>query len=475
MLDHVFGRGEAFHVRHICLFFASLVVVVGDQAVDRPNVLFIAIDDLNDWVGCLGGHPQVRTPNIDRLARRGVLFSNAHCQAPICNPSRVSLLTGVLPSTSGVYELNQPHHLSTVLKDAVTLPAHYKAAGYHVLGRGKIYHGRYEYPTDWHDFKTTGDARNQQWRTKPVSSIPGIRVRDFGPIDLPEEQFGDLINARWAAGQLQRDFGRPFFMAVGIRLPHVPLYAPRRFFKRHPEKQVKLPVVRGDDLADLPPAGLQITRYMHNTPLNHKSVLASGNWRNAVAAYLACTEFVDHCVGVMLDALDASSHAKDTVVVLWSDHGWHLGEKQHWAKRSLWGESTRVPLIVAGPGLAKGNCSRPVGLIDLYPTLNELCDLAKPPQSLEGHSLVPLLRKPDAAWPHPAITTFHQNDHTIRTEHWRYIRYANGDEELYDCAADPHEWINLAAKPEHRGTLAQLRLHLPKVNAVDAPVRASGR
>ena len=471
----MFSEREDFHVRHVFLFIASLVLVHGEQVVGRPNVLFIAIDDLNDWVGCLGGHPQVSTPNIDRLARRGVLFSNAHCQAPICNPSRVSLLTGVLPSTSGVYELDQPHHLSPVLKEAVTLPAHYKAAGYHVLGRGKIYHGRYEYPADWHDFKTTGDARNQQWRIKPVSSIPGIRVRDFGPIDLPEEQFGDLINARWAAGQLQRDFSRPFFMAVGIRLPHVPLYAPRRFFKRHPEKQVELPVDRVDDLADLPPAGLQITRYMHNTPLNHKSVVASGNWGNAVAAYLACTEFVDHCIGVMLDALDASAYAKDTVIVLWSDHGWHLGEKQHWAKRSLWGESTRVPLIVAGPDLPRGNCSRPVGLIDLYPTLNELCDLSKPPQSLEGHSLVPLLQKPDAAWPHPAITTFHQNDHTIRTEHWRYIRYANGDEELYDCAADPQEWINLALKPEHSGTLAQLRLHLPKVNAVDAPVRSSER
>jgi arylsulfatase A-like enzyme len=459
----------------ICLVALGLSGALGQAAAKRPNVLFIAIDDLNDWVGCLGGHPQVRTPNIDRLASRGVLFSNAHCQAPICNPSRVSLLTGVLPSTSGVYELNQPHHLSPVLKDAVTLPAHFKSSGYHVLGRGKIYHGRYEYPADWHDFKTTGDARNQQWRTKPVSSVPGIRVRDFGPIDLPEEQFGDLINARWAAGQLQRDFGRPFFMAVGIRLPHVPLYAPRRFFERHPEKQVKLPVIREDDLADLPPAGLQITRYMHNTPLNHNSVLASGNWRNAVAAYLACTEFVDHCVGVMLDALDASDHAKDTLVVLWSDHGWHLGEKRHWAKRSLWGESTRVPLIVAGPGLAKDNCLRSVGLIDLYPTLTELCGLAKPPQTLEGHSLVPLLQKPDAAWSHPAITTFHQNDHTVRTGRWRYIRYANGDEELYDCSADPHEWINLAAKPEHRGTLAQLRLHLPKVNVVDAPVRASGR
>ena len=167
----------------------------------RPNVLFIAIDALNDWVGCLKGHPQVRTPVIAGLAKRGVLFANAHCQAPICNPSRVSLLTGVRPSTSGVYELNQPHHLSPLLKKAVTLPAQFKANGYHVLGRGKIYHGRYKYPEDWHDFKATGDARNKQFRVKPVSSVPGIGVRDFGPIDLEEEKFGDLMNARWAAEQ----------------------------------------------------------------------------------------------------------------------------------------------------------------------------------------------------------------------------------------------------------------------------------
>ena len=396
--------------------------------------------------GCLGGHPQVRTPNIDRLASRGVLFSNAHCQAPICNPSRVSLLTGVLPSTSGVYELNQPHHLSPVLKDAVTLPAHFKANGYHVLGRGKIYHGRYEYPADWHDFKTTGDARNRQWRTKPVSSVPGIRVRDFGPIDLPEEQFGDLINARWAAGQLQRDFGRPFFMAVGIRLPHVPLYAPRRFFERHPEKQVKLPVIREDDLADLPPAGLQITRYMHNTPLNHNSVLASGNWRNAVAAYLACTEFVDHCVGVMLDALDASDHAKDTLVVLWSDHGWHLGEKGHWHKRTLWEEATRVPFIVVAPNVGDPaqRCNQAVSLIDIYPTLIELCGLPDV-EDLDGLSLVPWMRDPNKKRARPAVIVEETGHLAIRTGRYRYIRYRNGEEELYDHDTDPNEWNNLVA------------------------------
>jgi hypothetical protein len=262
----------------ITLVFPGLILADDqgekEHSGNPPNVLFIAIDDLNDWVGCLQGHPQVHTPNIDRLAESGVLFANAHCQAPICNPSRVSLLTGVLPSTSGVYDLNQPHHLAPVLKKAVTLPAHFKANGYQVLGRGKIYHGAYKYPKDWHDFKTAGDARNKQFRIKPVSSVPGIKVRDFGPIDLPEEQFGDLVNSRWAARQLQKDFRKPFFLAVGIRLPCVPLYAPGRFFARHPETKVLLPEVRTDDLGDLPQAGLEITRYMHGTPLNHRSTTA---------------------------------------------------------------------------------------------------------------------------------------------------------------------------------------------------------
>ena len=206
----------------------------GASPEGKPNVLLIAIDDLNDWVGCLGGHPDTRTPHIDRLAKRGVLFTNAHCQAPICNPSRVSLLTGIRPSTSGVYELKQQLRQAPMLEGAMTIPAQFKASGYYVLGRGKIYHGK-PYSDEWNDFKTAPDARNNQFREKPVSRLPKIRVRDFGPIDLPEEQFRDVINARWAAKELKRNFNKPFFMAVGFRLPHVPLYAPARFFLNHPK------------------------------------------------------------------------------------------------------------------------------------------------------------------------------------------------------------------------------------------------
>lgn len=456
----------------LCFFLCGLCVFPPCSfAAERPNVLFIAIDDLNDWIGCLGGHPQIETPRIDELAQRGVLFANAHCQAPICNPSRVSLLTGVLPSTSGIYDLDQPHHLAPVLAGAVTLPAHFKANGYHVMGRGKIYHGAYKYPEDWDDFSTGSDPRRSAVKKRPISSLPGVGVRDFGPIDLPEEEMGDMSNSLWAAERLGETYEKPFFLAVGIRLPHVPLYAPRAYFENYAAESVILPEVREDDLDDLPPAGIKITRYMHSTPMNHEAILEHGEWENAVSAYLACVAFVDACVGKMLDALDASEHAQNTVVVLWSDHGWHLGEKEHWAKRSLWEESTRVPLIFAGPGItAPGGVSpRAVGLIDLFPTLDELCGLPSPPQELEGRSIVSLLENPLAKWQHPVLTTFNRGDHSLRTDRWRYIRYSNGDEELYDHDTDPNEWENLATNPEYASHLVRFRRQLPSTDAENAP------
>jgi len=446
-------------------------VVFSQEAASRPNVLFVAIDDLNDWVSCLDGHPQIHTPHLDALAARGVLFTNAHCQAPICNPSRVSLMTGVRPSTSGVYDLPQPLHLAPALAGAVTLNAQFKANGYHVAGRGKIYHGNNYYPDGWDDFQTGRDPRGSAPKKKPISTVPGIGIRDFGPIDLPDDGMGDMMNVIWATEQLAEKHERPFFLAVGIRLPHVPLYAPRKYFEMFPAAHVELPPYREDDLDDLPPAGRKITEYMYSTPMNHRSMVESNNWHNCVSSYLACTTFVDVCLGRLVDALDRSQYANNTVVVVWSDHGWHLGEKHHWAKRSLWEESTRVPLVVVAPGTSQagGRCARPVELIDLYPTLVELCDLPAPPQQFEGRSLVSLLKDPTAKWRWPAITTFNRGDHTIRSENWRYIRYANGDEELYDHRKDPNEWTNLAGDPQYEEVIARHARWLPEHDEPDAP------
>ncbi len=437
--------------------------------LDRPNVLFIAIDDLNDWTGCLGGHPDARTPNIDRLAQRGVLFTRTYCAAPACNPSRTALLTGIRPSTSGVYHNSQPWR--PVLKDAVTLPQHFMAHGYRVVGGGKIFHGAYPDPPSWHEYfpsKTETKPPDPMPPNPPLNGIPKTGHFDWGPIDVDDEDMGDWKVSQWAIGELQKDHKKPFFLGVGFFRPHLPWYVPRKYFEMFPSEKVTLPNVKEDDLDDIPPLGREMARTN-----DHKKVIQTHNWRKAVAAYLACGAFVDRCVGRVLDALEKSPYAKNTIVVLWSDHGWHLGEKLHWRKFALWEEATHNVLAMIVPGVTKpgGRCPRPVNLLDIYPTLIELCDL-KPKKELEGISLVRWLKDPTAPKERPAVTTHGRENHSVRSERWRYIRYRDGTEELYDHEKDELEWYNLANKPEYAEVKRELARWLPKVNAPDAP-RAS--
>jgi len=433
----------------------------------RPNVLFIAIDDLNDWTGCLGGHPDVKTPNIDRLAARGVLFENAFCSAPACNPSRTSLMHGILPSTSGVYHNPQPWR--EPLKGKVTLEQHFKANGYTTIGRGKIYHGggskpAYFDPSGWDDYVPKGSDPAPP--NRPVNGIPGTAHFDWGPVDVPDSEMDDHKVSVWIARQLARKHDKPFFLACGFFRPHLPWYVPRKYFDLYPEDQVTLPDVKDDDLDDVPPIGKKMAR----PDGDHKRVLEHKQWRKAVQGYLASISFVDTCVGRVLDALDRSPHARNTIIVLWGDHGWHLGEKLHWRKFALWEEATHAPLLMVAPGVTKpqGRCPRPVSFADIYPTLCDLCGLPKPEQ-LEGVTLMPLLRNPKAPRERPALTTHGRNNHSIRSERWRYIRYSDGTEELYDRDKDPMEWTNLAAKPELAGVKKKLAAWLPKTNVPDAP------
>ena len=428
----------------------------------RPNVLFIAIDDLNDWVGCLGGHPDVKTPNIDRLAKRGVLFTHAYCSAPACNPSRASLLTGILPSTSGVYRNDQPWR--PVMPNAVTLPQHFMAHGYHVVGRGKIFHGRYPDPASWHEYVPRGPDPMPPGR--PLNGIPRTAHFDWGPVDVPDDEMDDAKVVKWAINYLNQKHDKPFFLGCGLFRPHLPWYVPRKYFDMYPPEKVTLPNVNENDLDDVPPIGRQMARPQGD----HRKVVETNNWRKAVSAYLACISFTDTHVGRLLDALDRSRYARNTVVVLWGDHGWHLGEKLHWRKFALWEEATHAPLIVVAPGTAKSRatCGRTVSFIDVYPTLIELCDLS-PRKALEGVSLVSLLRNPSAAWGRPALTTHGRNNHSVRSERWRYIRYRDATEELYDHQTDPLEWNNLADKRERAEVKRDLARWLPKVNAEDAP------
>lgn len=444
----------------------------GTSPTKRPNVLFIAIDDLNDWVGCLNGHPQSKTPHMDRLASQGVLFTNAHCQAPICQPSRSSLLTGIYPWANGVYAIEQNLRDAPLLKNAVTIPQHFRREGYHTMGAGKIYH-RGEGDADaWDDW---GIRHGWNWMGKlvgpeGVSGLPEPSIFDFGPIPVEDKDMNDGRVTTWAEERLQNDYDKPFFLAVGLITPHLPLFTPTENYNQFPLATTTLPEVFPADLDDLPPMGLKFTRYFDSTPMSHHNITRHGLWTKAVASYLACSNYTDQCVGRLMASLNKRSDADNTIVVLWSDHGFHLGEKMHWEKRSLWEESTRVPLMIVAPDLTKpgGRCSRPVELIDLFPTLTELCNIPEA-AGQQGDSLVPLLKNPDHEWNHPAITTQMPGNHSIRTEHWRYIRYANGDEELYDHRNDPHEFHNLANETKHLEIKRELATFLPKKEVPSGP------
>jgi len=432
----------------------------------RPNVLFIAVDDLNDWIGCLGGHPQTRSPNIDRLARRGVLLANAQCAAPACNPSRAALLTGIRPSRSGVYHNPQPWR--PAMPDAVTLPQHFMAHGYRVEGSGKIFHGAYPDPPSWHEYwpsKTRTRLRDPTPDGRPLNGIPKTAHFDWGPVRARDEDMGDRQVADWARGRLADGLAEPFFLGVGIFRPHLPWYVPPKYFDMYPPDQVVLPKVKKTDLDDVP----EIGRRMAKPERDHKRVVETDNWHKAVSGYLASIAFADVCVGRVLDALDASPYAENTIIVLWGDHGWHLGEKLHWRKFALWEEAAHAPLMMAGPGIARGGrCTRPVSFMDIYPTLVDLCGLG-PNERLEGRSLRPLLQNPQAEWEPPALTTHGRNNHSLRSERWRYIRYADGSEELYDHASDEMEWTNLASDPKYDEVKRRLARYLPEVNVPDAP------
>jgi arylsulfatase A-like enzyme len=458
----------------ICLLLAAPISARAQTRPAHPNVLFIVIDDLNDWVGCLGGHPQAKTPNIDRLAARGTLFVNAHCQAPLCNPSRSSVMTGLRPSTTGIYALLPGIRDVDALKDHVTLPQYFSSQGYFTFTCGKVYHDGSIKPKDQaREFNVWGPAPGMPLpKQKFVHTPDDIRAMDWGIFPERDEDQADWKIADAAIAQLKDlPAGKPFFVACGFRLPHVPCFASQKWFDLFPEDQVTLPLVKADEREGVPP----FAWYLHwKVPEPRLSWLRkSHQWTPLVRSYLACTTFMDSQVGRLVEALDASGQADNTVIVLWSDNGWHLGEKAITGKNSLWEQSTHVPLLLAAPGLPQGaRCRSPAELLDIYPTLVELCGLPARP-GLEGHSLVPQLK--DAAAPRawPAITTSNQNNHAIRTDRWRYIRYADGSQELYDLRSDAREWKNLAGESDSAGVIAALAQWLPKVNADPVPGSAA--
>lgn len=461
----------------LVLVIAAKLVSVSGAAMavelERPNVLFIAIDDLNDWVGCLGGHPQTLTPNLDRLAASSVLFTNAHCAAPSCNPSRTAVFTGRSPHVSGLYANDQA--MRQVLPDAEIIPKTFSRHGYTALGAGKLLHYFID-AASWDDYFPEAARERPLPRTlypaeRPLSLPVGgpwqYVETDWGPLDATDEQYGgDFLVTQWVDEQLRRRHERPFFLGCGLYRPHEPWFVPAKYFEPFPLQSIQLPPgYREDDLDDLPPAG---KRRGPNRYFAH--IRGQGQWKRAIQSYLASIHYMDTMLGRVLDTLEQGPNADNTIVVLWSDHGWHLGEKQHWQKYTAWRACTRVPLTIRvpkrAPGLADGSraavCDRSVSLLSLFPTLLDLCGLPSDPAH-DGPSLVPLLSDPAAKWPHAATTFLGDvGSYGLSKDRWRYIHYADGGEELYDVAADRFEWHNLAAEAEHRPMLDALRALGPR-------------
>lgn len=432
----------------------------------RPNVLFISIDDLNDWVGCLKGHPQVKTPNIDRLASMGTLFTNAHTQSPICNPSRTSVLTGYRPSTTGIYGLSPWIRDEEGLKDIVTLPQYFKKQGYKTFSGGKIYHGGYGRRDSDREFDSLGPPAGV--KMSPPTKLAGITPGgnnpwvDWGSFPIKDEELQDWEIASWASDMLNGNLPSPFFLSVGFFLPHVPLYAPKEYFDLYPRDNVMMPKMKENDREDTPRASW----YNHwDVPEPRWKWFQENNQDILfVRSYLAAISYMDQQLGRVLDALDKSDYKENTIIVLWSDHGFHLGEKEISGKNTLWEQSTRVPLIFAGKHIGIGKkVSTPAELLDIYPTLIDLCGFPTK-EDLEGHSLLPQLKNNEAKRIWPAITTNNYNNHAVRTQNWRYIRYADGSEELYDLKSDPYEWTNLANSRAYTGMVDSLSKWLPKKN-----------
>jgi iduronate 2-sulfatase len=465
-----------FVITTLALNFLILIccnVKTTAQENNRPNVLFIAIDDLNDWVGCMNGHPNAITPNIDKLAKQGVLFTNAHCQAPLCGPSRASIMTGLRPSTTGIYGMIHDNDIridNPSTEDIIFLPEYFSNHGYQTMGIGKLFHTHA--PTGVFD---ESGGRHPGFGPKPESRFVwdgigtsdqryyGKTSTDWGAFPAADSLMPDHKSAEWGIERLNREYNQPFFLAVGFLRPHVPFYVPQKWFDLHPIEDIQLPPYNSSDLEDVP----AIAKQINDLPMMPTTewAIESGEWANIVQAYLACVSFVDHQVGRLLKALEESEYANNTVIVLWSDHGYRLGEKGTFAKHALWEEATNAPLLFAGPGLPKGKIiNSPAEMLSIYPTLLDICQLPTYKKN-EGKSLLPaILSEENKNEKSVAVTTYGWSNHAVRSSNYRYIRYEDGSEELYDHRSDPNEWFNLASFNKYNNIKKKLKGLLPKQN-----------
>lgn len=442
-----------------------------------PNILVISLDDMNDWIGPMGGHPQAMTPNLDSFSESAVTFRRAYTVSPSCNPSRTAMFSGKAPWVTGLYQNNQAWR--HVVGDEQMMSEYFRDAGYWVAGAGKIYHATMPDPQGWDAYfpnlvqqmpdywfpvedDATGEIRfelmdNEIREEEPTATsvvmppFPGMYLAfDFAPLPVSTEETGDYSSVDWISSQFEKEHDKPFFLAAGIYRPHLPWYVPQEYFDKFPLEDIQLPALLENDLDDVPEEGQRVARNRY-----HERVTEAGLWKNAVQGYLASINYADELVGKLLADLDASPYADNTIVVIFSDHGWQLGEKEHWRKFSLWEDVLNTVLMVRVPegvaGLPAGNYTggvsdRNVSLLDVFPMLSELTGLAPKP-GLSGRSIVPLLENPDAEWDYPVVSVFGEEHYSVVEGDWHYIRYGEGGEELYNLVDDPHEWNNLAADP----------------------------
>ena len=463
-----------------CSLFAGQLIA--DDS--KLNVLFLAVDDMNDWIECLGTTPHATTPNIDRLAARGVNFTNGHTAGVFCAPSRAAVFSGQYASTTGCYQT--PNYFVSH-PEIEALQMSFAKGGYTTLGAGKLFHhpeGAID-QRGWSEFFLRNQfQRESGWPLDSWSSetpVPqpfpasiynkGQKFRaglflEWGAIpNENEEEIADTIRVNWAVDQLKRKHDKPFFLACGLYAPHYPNYCPQKYFDLYDPADIELPPIRQDDLEDLPP---KIRKQRENRKrLHHEKLVRMGAMTDAIHGYLACISYADAMLGRVLDALESSPYSDNTIIVLWSDHGYHHGEKGQWGKHTLWERTSNVPFIWAGPGVSKGvKTDVTASLIDIYPTLIEMCNLPMPHQPLEGESLASTLSNPSAASDRnvflPYITP---GEYAIINRDWRYIRYGEGGEELYSLREDPNEWHNLASDEKYADVKTELRKAAPSTFA----------
>ncbi len=445
------------------------------------NILMISVDDMRDWTNFLGGYEgEVFTPHMDKLAERGINFTNAHCPSPVCNPSRTAIMTGLMPSTTGVYNNGQwlrPNH-----PDIMTMPKFFKEQEYRVIGTGKSFHhtAGNNPPDQWHAYKripwddfpwNRSNKLNYPWTEwmpppdeYPFSKVEYLRGReelDWGVLPRAESEYDDLVVIDYAIEFLKNHSSEsPFFLSVGTFHPHLPWYIPQSFFDLYADAKIHLPLSPEDDLDDIPEIPQKWAAARRD---GMQAAKDANQWEEALRCYLASISYADEQVGRILDALKDSPFAENTIIVLLSDHGFHLGEKNHWMKSTLWEEATRVPFIIALPEMeyAGQSTNKPVNLVSIFPTLVHLLNLESD-VDFDGPDLSPLLEDPNTTWPHVSLIDFGFGNTAVRTDRWRYIRYSDGTEELYDHQTDSNEWNNIANNPAHQPIKDQLSQHLPK-------------